>query len=1002
MENSDAEEPDKKRRHIDSVASAMAWSSPTSPDERTIDAAALQCENQKLIQQLDSHKHELHALEGKFKNLKEKQTSYDDKLIIVNRHWNQLVDDLVLLGVRAGRIHDGLKALDHTEQTKGSAASCPSEDKFLYILLESGPTEHSGGNGITKYVQEALSVRRSSTMSLMKYLEDTINYQRAQTEALELSLSGSLSEEDAIIQQHKLDDLMREEIKTLSEAIDILNLKHEEYADEIQTYITSHSTDQLEIKRIAGELDESLAEVEESRRKLINMKIQTSGSSGLHVPVMLTGNGSASPEQSSDKTLGLKELKSRIEEVKELAATRLSELQEAQEDNITLSKQLQDLENELKNDKFVLLSRPYHLLNDLLVHCNAEVDRYKGLIDSFQSDRNYMSRREKELSAKAESADATRTAVSKSETKIEELQIQLQKCIIERNDIEIKLEEAEQDSGKKDIKDEFRVMASALSKEMDMMEAQLNRWKDTAHEALSLREEAYSLKALLSAKTAEHESLSESCAEQMAEIKSLKALIENLQKEKQELQIFLDMHGQECFDKRDLLEIKESERRARAQAEVLKNALDEHSLELRVKAANEAESACQQRLSVAESEILDLRAKLDVSEREVLELTEAIKIKDSEAEAYIAEIETIGQAYEDMQTQHQHLVQQLVSESVKLKQAQSFLLYEKQALAKKLQQVHASVESSKQKISRSDDQMKSYLTEAGKACSEHRHLITTVDTSKWELADAEKELKWLRGAISSSEKEFEQNQRKVTELQRDLDRERIQRKKLDEDLREVNNKVSEMSLERREAAIQILQDEIKDCKAILKCGVCSDRPKEAPVIWAGRVCIFYVLLKAGFAGSPDSPFLSDVKTGNNDSGFSEWLGSFRGRSGEEKEANDKRKLVSKWHPTTKGTLKRSYRVPSKTVGKKLLKAIASLLSEDDHFLDASSHKGCQIRRESAHGESVCCNNVRALFDELPTPHLIGEITPFPAGPLTEKDYIKAEKLEKVLRSAASI
>lgn len=57
---------------------------------------------------------------------------------------------------------------------------------------------------------------------------------------------------DAIVQQHKLDDLMREEIKTLSEAIDILNLKHEEYADEIQTYITSHSTDQLEIKRIAG------------------------------------------------------------------------------------------------------------------------------------------------------------------------------------------------------------------------------------------------------------------------------------------------------------------------------------------------------------------------------------------------------------------------------------------------------------------------------------------------------------------------------------------------------------------------------------------------------------------------------------------------------------------------------------------------------------------------------------------------------------------------------
>lgn len=43
-------------------------------------------------------------------------------------------------------------------------------------------------------------------------------------------------------------------------------------------------------------------------------------------------------------------------------------------------------------------------------------------------------------------------------------------------------------------------MASALSKEMGMMEAQLKRWKDAAHEAVSLREKAHSLRALLSGK----------------------------------------------------------------------------------------------------------------------------------------------------------------------------------------------------------------------------------------------------------------------------------------------------------------------------------------------------------------------------------------------------------------------------------------------------------------------------------------------------------------------
>ncbi|MBA0669048.1 hypothetical protein Goklo_001901 [Gossypium klotzschianum] len=181
---------------------------------------------------------------------------------------------------------------------------------------------------------------------------------------------------------------------------------------------------------------------------------------------------------------------------------------------------------------------------------------------------------------------------------------------------------------------------------------------------------------------------------------------------------------------------------------------------------------------------------------------------------------------------------------------------------------------------------------------------------------------------------------------------------------------------------------------------------EAPVLWAGRLCIYYALLKSGLAGSQANPFVSGLEENGDsvgesgDLGFSKWLDNIRGKP--DKEAADKRKLVSKWHPTTKGTLKRNYRVPSKSEGRRLLKAVASLLSDDDHFTDATSHKGCQIRRESAHGESVCCNNVRALFDELPTPHLTVEITPFPAGPLTEIDYIKAEKLERVLRSGPSV
>jgi E3 ubiquitin-protein ligase BRE1 len=55
---------------------------------------------------------------------------------------------------------------------------------------------------------------------------------------------------------------------------------------------------------------------------------------------------------------------------------------------------------------------------------------------------------------------------------------------------------------------------------------------------------------------------------------------------------------------------------------------------------------------------------------------------------------------------------------------------------------------------------------------------------------------------------------------------RNERRRLEEQYEEVKNEVMELTSETEEITIQKLQDEIKECKAILKCGVCFDRPKE--------------------------------------------------------------------------------------------------------------------------------------------------------------------------------
>ena len=62
----------------------MARNSSVSLDNRSVDATYLQYQNQKLVQQLEVQKHELHDLEDKTKELKDIQTSYDDMLITMN------------------------------------------------------------------------------------------------------------------------------------------------------------------------------------------------------------------------------------------------------------------------------------------------------------------------------------------------------------------------------------------------------------------------------------------------------------------------------------------------------------------------------------------------------------------------------------------------------------------------------------------------------------------------------------------------------------------------------------------------------------------------------------------------------------------------------------------------------------------------------------------------------------------------------------------------------
>lgn len=146
----------------------------------------------------------------------------------------QFVDDLILLGVRAGGGSNVLQKLDSENQTRGllavyclqedwffgclffcitkpqfhdtfnyidllysldSIPSCPPEDMFLCRLLQVNSIESSSKDGILQYVEEALASRHSSARELMKFIEEVIDAQRVKTKSIAEAFHEKLSAE---------------------------------------------------------------------------------------------------------------------------------------------------------------------------------------------------------------------------------------------------------------------------------------------------------------------------------------------------------------------------------------------------------------------------------------------------------------------------------------------------------------------------------------------------------------------------------------------------------------------------------------------------------------------------------------------------------------------------------------------------------------------------------------------------------------------------------------
>ncbi|KAB2068505.1 hypothetical protein ES319_A08G035200v1 [Gossypium barbadense] len=831
-------EADRKRRHFNSI-SPTAVASKKQPflpisEEKKLDAAVLQFQNQKLVQKLEAQKVEYSTLENKFLQLKEKQKPYDSTLKAVNKSWEALITDLESRSIHT-RKSSG-QDVGHTPNVKDGPPSY-TENAFLSRLMETGATESSSSNNCTEQIKEDREHTVSAkTGNILHNIIVAIDDLWCLKDGLYAAVRKELQNDGSCRQLAELES----EVKNLRFAIADVHLNHRSLARELQSHRDIDAKNKAELKRLKGELESAVAELQESNCKLATLKAERDATKGAFFPVLNLGSKHVSGDKVKDKHIDLHEMESALKELLEQASSRLTELKGLHEERIQILQQLSNLQNTLKSVKCISSSKVFLLVRDQLEKSKSEVFLHQDLFEKLQVEKDNLAWREKELSIKNDIADVFQRSLAVANSRASHLGAEIQRQVDDRKRIEAKLEEASREPGRTEIIADFKSLLSSFPEAMSSMQNQLGKYKEAAVDIHSLRADVQSLSSILNRKAKDIENLSVRSTDQVTQMHKLQAMVQDLKDSDGELKLILEMYRREFTDSSDILEARDSEFKAWAHVQSLKSCLDEHNLELRVKTANEAEAISQQKLAAAEAEIAELRHKLEASKRDKSRLTDSLKAKIEENEAYLSEIESIGQAYDDMQTQNQQLLQQiterddynikLVLEGLRAKQLQDTLLLEKHNMEKEIQQASTSLDFYNMKAARIEDQLRFCSDQVQKLGEERFQKSVSLENTQKRLSDMRRSSHQAKESLEDSQFKIERSRAALLELQIEIERERFKKKRIEEELEVARRKVVHLQAKTEgNSMIERLQEELREYREILKCSICLDRPKEVVI-----------------------------------------------------------------------------------------------------------------------------------------------------------------------------
>uniref|UniRef100_A0A8C7FQ83 E3 ubiquitin protein ligase n=1 Tax=Oncorhynchus kisutch TaxID=8019 RepID=A0A8C7FQ83_ONCKI len=825
------------------------------------DVKALQVKNRKLGESLDQRQVIEDELRERIERLETRQATDDASLLILNRYWNQFDDNVCLIGRRYDE-----SGSESVETPAGEGRSLkPDTPEPDGDSNQERAKDRGTGETTTSFLATLAS---SSSEEMEAELQERVESSQKQAnrvveiyDSLKTTVEQLKKDQDSGVAA-QLNTLLSSENDRLRQLTEDLQQKHSHMTSESRSLGRAVARADTRVSELQGLIEELQWDMEKIRRRENRLNthlgeiLERVNSKGYKV----CGEASSVCGTITINKRKFEEMNSELEENRELAENRLSELQRRQQDLQTFNQENNNMKVELlsraegvvrESSEYRCLQSQFSVLYNESVGLKSQLDETRTRLNTTRTARlrqlEHMENDEVSLQRKV------RTEVFQLEDTLAQVRKEYEMLRIEFEQTLAANEQAGQHSFEILLENVITFFFSLSLypslrsyQQGDASPDQYPADTQPAYEGRGCEIQTDTQRGGERARErgqegdGEHEGVREPGTETEGEIKEEekeKEVKKEKEKERErererkaqesqrEMKLLLDMYRSAPKEQRDKVQLMAAEKKAKSEAEELKQRLRDLEERERREGKKMADEEALRKICSVEEQINILNKKLSLAKQE--------------EDALLSEMDVTGQAFEDMQEQNIRLMQQLrekddanfklMSERIKSNQIHKLLKEEKEELADQLLTLKTQVDAQLQVVRKLEEKERLLQGTIGTAERELALRTQALDMNKRKTQESTVLSEEVRSQLDQVQQRLGTVREEVIENSISKEKQSFNARRAQEDISKLRRKIEKAKkpAETVRNGDDILNEEINDYKARLTCPCCNSRVKDA-------------------------------------------------------------------------------------------------------------------------------------------------------------------------------